>query len=191
MNPSDAEAAYRKAGLVRTQGTLFMLPPDPDTLVNAYTAPPRPKSRMSSGATALCKHFERGGASSERGVVHPFWPLPKGSNDNKNRLAAEILQEMLQDANWRNVMMLHQGVAVYEIRNIRGYGMRWTLQVEQQSPSPEVQTSQKNGSQEAQMDVSNSEGDWYVTKTIFRGFLEPIEGLDHELPVVVTSTSTD
>lgn len=43
MNPSDAEAAYRKAGLVRTQGTLFMLPPDPDTLVNAYTAPPRPK----------------------------------------------------------------------------------------------------------------------------------------------------
>lgn len=191
VDASKAETDYRRAGLVRTQGTLFMLPPDLDTLVNAYTAPPRPKSLMSSGATALCKHFERGGASSERGVAHPFWPLPKGSNHNKNQLAAEILKNMLKDASWRNVMMLHQGVAVYEIRNSRGYGMRWTLQVEQQSQSPELQTSQENGSREANTDASSSDGDWHVTKTTFRGFLEPIEGLDHELPAAVTKTSPD
>lgn len=164
-----------------------MLPPDLDTLINAYTAPPRPKSLMSSGATALCKHFERGGASSERGIAHPFWPLPTGSNHNKNSLAAGILERMLEDASWKNVMMLHQGVAVYEIRNSLGYGMRWTLQVEQHGQPSEFRSLQQpshSSDDQTQSDLQQEESDWQVIKTTFRGFLEPIEGLDHELPTV-------
>lgn len=192
QSPSEAETAYRNAGLVRTQGTLFMLPPGLDTLISAYTAPPRPKSLMSSGATALCKHFERGGASSERGVAHPFWPLPKGSNNNKNQLAARILEKMLDGASWRNMMMLHQGVAVYEIRNNLGYGMRWTLQIEQQGQSSEadaIQIVNQGNDIQANLDKTSKDGNWRVMKTTFRGFLEPIEGMNHELPASVATSA--
>lgn len=190
---SEAEKTYKDAGLVKTKGTLYMLPPDADTLINAYTAPPRSKSRMSSGATALCKHFERGGSSSERGVAHPFWPLPKGSNDNKNQSAMQILQTMLADASWRNVMMLHQGAAVYEIRNSLGYGMRWTLEVEKKNQSHEVkapETYDAGLEKQINEDGPDNNHQWRVTKTTFRGFLEPIEGMDHELPAASRGDST-
>jgi len=52
--PSPEETAYRNAGLVRTQGTVFLLPPDRQRLVESFNAPPRPKTRMSAGAVALC-----------------------------------------------------------------------------------------------------------------------------------------
>lgn len=185
-SPSEAERIYKDAGLVKTKGTLFMLPPDTDTLTNAYKAPPRPKTRMSSGATALCKHFERGGSSSERGIAHPFWPLPKGSNENKNQAALRIVQQMINDARWRNMMMLHQGVAVYEVRNSLGYGMRWTLDVEKQTSSDKVKISPDDGVEvETQTKPNDASDDsqWRITRTTFRGFLEPIEGMNHELPV--------
>ncbi|KAJ9660294.1 hypothetical protein H2198_002602 [Neophaeococcomyces mojaviensis] len=174
--PSKAEEAYRLAGLVRTQGTLFLLPPDQSVLAEVFNAPPRPKTRMSSGAVALCKHFERGDASSEHGKAHPFWPLPKGSNDKKTQTAAEVLDQMMRDAQWKNMMMLHRGVAVYEIRNGLGYGMRWTLELDEDTPS----TKSSNVLQDEGTDDTLRQ--WQIRKTLFRGFLEPIIGLDHELP---------
>lgn len=63
--PSPEETAYRQAGLVRTQGTVFLLPPDRQALVESFNAPPRPKTRMSAGAVALCSkclslfHFDK------------------------------------------------------------------------------------------------------------------------------------
>jgi hypothetical protein len=117
---------------------------------------------MSSGAVALCKHFERGGYSADASKgreLHPFWKLPVGSNENKSAIAEEILEDMLREAVWRNVVWLHEGVAVYEARNARGYGMRWTLDV----------------------DGSADGEEWKISRTTFRGFLEPIEGLHHEL----------
>ena len=90
--PSPAELAYRDAGLVKTKGTVYMTPPPQGTLRDTFNAPPRPKSRMSSGANALCKHFERGEASSERGMADPFWTLRSGSNDNKSAIASAILE---------------------------------------------------------------------------------------------------
>ncbi|RMZ77176.1 hypothetical protein DV737_g4482, partial [Chaetothyriales sp. CBS 132003] len=135
------------------------------------------ESRLSSGAKALCKHFERGGASSEHGVAHPFWTLPTGSNDNKTAIASAILDQMLlpnsDGAVWRNVMMLHSCVAVYEIRNRLGYGMRWTLQLgriqqgSEQTDGPAL--TKTNG---------HDQEDWFIKSVAFRGFVEPIEGID-------------
>ena len=119
-------------------------------------------------------------------------------------MAAGVLEKMLGEARWRNVMMLHQGVAVYEVRNGRGYGMRWTLELEDNrqatarlSTSDDVQdgedvegrreevSSTPNETDnavnvETTSDEHNAEG-WIIKKTTFRGFLEPIAEMDHEL----------
>lgn len=185
-HPTPAETLYRTSSLVRTKGTVFLLPPPNITLREAYNSPPRPQTRMSAGAVALCKHFERGGASSEHGRAHPFWTLPRGSNEEKTRVAEEILERMLREARWRNVMMLHEGVAVYEIRNGRGYGMRWTLEVEtvggrgeQRSGEDDelIRDNNENGNDETDVNF----GELRTKRTTFRGLLEPIAGLDHEL----------
>ena len=171
--PSPFELVYRSAGLIKTKGTIYLLPPPRQTLVDTFNAPPRPKTRGSAGNVALCKHFERNGASSEHSKPHPFWTLPVGNDGNKNAIASRILEEMLDGAQWRNVMLLHRGVAVYEIRNGEGYGMRWTLDVE------EVE-GEKVGMEEDELDGSkrmkdeDAEKEWSIVKASFRGFLEPI-----------------
>jgi hypothetical protein len=213
---SPAELAYRNAGLLRTKGTIFMLPPCDEDLRTAFNAPPRPKTRMSSGAVALTKHFERNpvpeshprvhnksgtpvtankGASSGGqdtykagkrldGEGHPFWDLPTGSNENKTRMAETILNTMLQNVRWRNMMHLHEGVAVYEIRNARGFGMRWTLGLEHENGGDNAQDDAAvlTSGQPPPEDADNIMVGWKITKVTFRGFLEPIAGLDHELP---------
>jgi hypothetical protein len=185
-HPHPSETLYRSANLIKTKGTIFLLPPTPSTLRDSFNAPPRPYSRMSAGAVALCKHFERGGASSEHGRMHPFWKLPRGSNEEKNVVAGEILEEMLRDVRWRNVMMLHQGVAVYEVRNGRGWGMRWSLEVGRKSEKRGGEGgsgSVVDGQEERGEEEEVNEEEWKITKTTFRGFLEPIAGMDHELEV--------
>lgn len=183
-NPSAVETAYRQAGYKKTKGTLFLAPPPEESLREAFNAPPRPKTRMSSGAVALCKHFERGeSSSSEHGRLHPFWTLPVGSNEKKTETASQILEKMLVEAVWKNVMLLHHGVAVYEIRNSLGYGMRWTLELREAETADgqEVQSSPgRVGDGEASDDF---EKNWEVVRTTFRGFLEPILGMDHELAI--------
>ncbi|KIW65355.1 hypothetical protein PV04_07621 [Phialophora macrospora] len=187
-NPPEREKAYRVAGLVRTKGTLFLLPPPDSILRETFNAPPRPKTRMSSGAVALCKHFERGGASSEHGRAHPFWTLPTGSNENKTEVARQILEQMLAEAVWKNVMLLHHGLAVYEIRNAKGYGMRWTLDIKEKSCNnsidnvdDEVIVASTEDDEQHEVDKDDFEKDWEVTRTTFRGLLEPIAGMDHDL----------
>jgi hypothetical protein len=214
-NASPAELAYRNGGFMRTKGTIFMLPPCEEDLRTAFNAPPRPKTRMSSGAVALTKHFERnpapashprvqnvsstpaaadqgasnGGQDSYKagkrtgGEVHPFWELPTGSNENKSRMAEGILNTMLQNARWRNMMLLHEGAAVYEIRNARGFGMRWTLALNHDhgvAKAPDHTASDTSGEPDP-TDANGIMDGWTVTKVTFRGFLEPIAGLDHEL----------
>ncbi|KAL2419231.1 hypothetical protein ABEF95_004703 [Exophiala dermatitidis] len=182
-HPREVELKYRNAGLVRTQGTLFLLPPADDILRETYNAPPRPKTRMSSGAVALCKHFERGGASSEHGRPHPFWTKPVGSNENKTEIARGILEQMLSEAVWKNVMLLHHGVAVYEIRNSRGYGMRWTLDIDEDRGNWTDEEGDDGSTNSKSIPIKDDhEKNWIISKTTFRGFLEPIAGLDHELP---------
>ncbi|KAK8041617.1 hypothetical protein PG994_014624 [Apiospora phragmitis] len=188
--PSPEEMAYRKAGLVRTQGTVFLLPPDRAALVESFNAPPRPKSRMSAGAVALCKHFERGGASSEHGRPHPFWPWPKGSNEHKTELAAGVLDNVLGNVRWENVLMLHSYVAIYEVRNSRGFGLRWTLNLEGgTTPPSDLEPAAATTTAMTDDNVpSGADADQGPTPALrissvaFRGFVEPILNLDHELP---------
>ena len=127
---------------------------------------------MSAGAVALCKHFERGGASSEHGVAHPFWTLPTGSNANKDSIAKEILERMLKETIWSNVMLLHPGVGVYEVRNSGGFGIRWTLELEVDEDAKDVV---------GLGEIDGIEKKWVIKKVTFRGFVEPILGMDHEL----------
>ena len=181
--PSPAEAAYKAAGLVKTKGTVFLLPPDQELLVEAYNALPRPKSRLSAGAVALCKHFERGGASSEHGRPHPYWPLPKGSAAYLHEAAARTLEKMFETIIWRNMMMLHPGVAVHEIRNDLGYGMRWTVKIEQ-TDSADSSVDREIASGPINMAEPGGLleiGEYHLTDITFRGFLEPIEGMGLEL----------
>ncbi len=187
-DPPGRETAYHAAGLLRTKGTLFLLPPPDSVLRETYNAPPRPKTRMSSGAVALCKHFERGGASSERGLAHPFWTLPKGSNENKTEMASQILEQMLADTVWKNVMLLHTGLAVYEIRNAKGFGMRWTLDIKEKEDIGQIDGAAEgtdeafsNSARQHYEEKDDFEKDWDITRTTFRGFLEPIARMDHEL----------
>ncbi|CAJ2509670.1 Uu.00g146960.m01.CDS01 [Anthostomella pinea] len=181
-HPSAREAAYGAQGLLRTHGTIFTAPPPDQVLRESFNAPPRPKSRMSSGAIALCKHFERGGGSSEHGRPHPFWTLPRGSNEAKTAMAAEALERMLGEAVWRNVMLLHAGVAVYEIRNPRGWGMLWTLEVEARRRRGRGHRGDIGGGERERDGDDDAVRDWVIRKTAFRGFVEPIEEMDHEIP---------
>ena len=102
-------------------------------------------------------------------------------NAEKDRVAEGVVDAVLGEAVWRNVVWLHRGEAVYEIRCGRGWGVRWTLELEEEGGG---------GREEGAMDGENGkEGEgaaadnrsWRIRKTTFRGFLEPIEGLDHEL----------
>ena len=179
--PSAAEKLYHEAGLQRTQGTVFLLPPSDEVLIETFKSPPRAKTRMSSGAVALCKHFERGGASSQHKIPHPFWPLPIGSNENKSQLAEQTLHQMLTSCVWKNMMLLHPGVGVYEIRNQLGYGMRWTVELTDISGDNTTIPNDKVDS-----DLSVQDRDWVIGEVTFRGFVEPIIGLDHELLVPVS-----
>ena len=110
-----------------------------------------------------------------------------GSNENKSSIAEAILEEMLSSAVWRNVIWLHEGVAVYEIRNVRGYGMRWTLDVYNEA------TARRPGSEEKEADdrkgldhelETTVRKDWKISKTtVAEAFSNLYEGLceDHEL----------
>jgi hypothetical protein len=168
---------------MNTKGTIYLLPPSTETLEAAYRAPPRPRSEMSSGAIALCKHFERGGASSEHGRPHPFWTLPVGSNQKKDAIANVHLEAMMDSVEWKNVMLLHRGVAVYEIRNKLGFGMRWTLDVKESKHGTDLEqpVTVKVGEVD-DTDPTDKKKTYNIKKTTFRGFVEPVIGLDHELP---------
>jgi hypothetical protein len=168
---------------MNTKGTIYLLPPSIETLEAAYRAPPRTRSEMSSGAIALCKHFERGGASSEHGRPHPFWTLPAGSNQKKDEIANAHLEAMMYSVEWKNVMLLHRGVAVYEIRNKLGFGMRWTLDVEESKNGTTLgQPATVKEGEVDDTDPTDKRKTYIINKTKFRGFVEPVIDLDHELP---------
>lgn len=124
-------------------------------------------------------------------------------NEEKDRMAERVMERVLGEGVWRNVVWLHQGVAVYEVREGRGWGMRWTLDLEegeQEGDRGEVNGGGGSGEQGRETGTAvgvSGEGEeatatatvtaarekqWRITKTTFRGFLEPIERLDHELP---------
>ena len=80
-------------------------------------------------------------------------------------------------------MLLHPGVAVYEIRNSRGYGMRWTLELENEIGSLGAQkVKDQTLIQSSNLASTVAELEPTIKEIYFRGFLEPIIGMGSELP---------
>ena len=118
-SPSPVEEQYRDAGLQRTTGTQFLMPPCDSDLIDAFSRKHK-GTQMTVGSRALCKHHVRL-------KDHPFWTTPSGSPSAKNEAAYSCLLKIMMDAVWKNVHMLTRTDLVYEIRNSQGYGVRWTL----------------------------------------------------------------
>jgi hypothetical protein len=103
----------------RTVGTELLPPPSPVALCRSFLAPHSGTSRLSVGARALHKHWQR----SES---HVWGAGIRGNDQAKNARAAEVLARLLHEACWINI---HSGVGdhepVFEIRQRDGFGARW------------------------------------------------------------------
>ena len=103
----------------RTVGTELLPPPSPVALCRSFLAPHSGTSRLSVGARALHKHWQR----SES---HVWGAGIRGNDQAKNARAAEVLARLLHEASWINI---HSGVGdhepVFEIRQRDGFGARW------------------------------------------------------------------
>lgn len=103
----------------RTVGTELLPPPSPVALCRSFLAPHSGTSRLSVGARALHKHWQR----SES---HVWGAGIRGNDQAKNARAAEVLARLLHEAVWINI---HSGVGdhepVFEIRQRDGFGARW------------------------------------------------------------------
>ncbi|XP_047977022.1 uncharacterized protein LOC125219167 [Salvia hispanica] len=110
-------------GFVETVGSNpELLPPAPSTLLSTFLSPHNPDvkgSILTNGARALAKHVNR---SSEG-----YWGLLHGSDEDKNRHAAEIISRLLAECSWMNMHIVRPHGTVFEIRNDRGYGARWSV----------------------------------------------------------------
>lgn len=118
------------------------------------------RARLSHGARALCKHFERRVSDAE----HPYWRVPTGTEVEKNAKALLHLDEMLAEATWRNIYRLHADVLIYEVRNPARYGMRWTIHL---NPKEDCDPNLKS------LDPHLLEDNFAGYTLSFRGFLEP------------------
>lgn len=110
---------YKKAGYTKTRGTVVMSPPSNEYLRQAFFEPHK-GTVLTVGARALCKHHARR-------TDHPFWKMPAGRPDDKNLIAAEHLEDILNKSTWKNIFRLHSDVIILEMRVDEGYGMRWRI----------------------------------------------------------------
>ncbi|KAL1191177.1 hypothetical protein V5N11_014241 [Cardamine amara subsp. amara] len=109
-------------GLSHTTGSIFdALPPPKSVLLSSFILPYNPKikgCRLSHGARALAKHVDR---SSDG-----FWGVLDGTDWDKNRLAAEIINGFVDHSCWMNIHIVPPHGEVFEIRVAQGYGARWS-----------------------------------------------------------------
>lgn len=110
-------------GLRKTVGTeKFYLPPSRNALLEAAFKACRPNAKpphLSLAAKARSKHAHRGKDN--------FFGIVTGSIAKKNKDAEVIVHEMLKDAVWINIHIFGGAESpVIEVRNIQGYGARWS-----------------------------------------------------------------
>ncbi|XP_048138730.1 uncharacterized protein LOC115745270 isoform X2 [Rhodamnia argentea] len=147
-----SKGVQKLLGLVHTAGTVpESLPPPRSALLSAFQLPYNPNvkgSTLTDGARALAKHVNR---SSDK-----YWGNFKGSGENlglllvlycclidlfhssyndiflansdscKNELAKDVISRLVATCQWQN---LHAGPphgVVFEIRDVSGYGARWS-----------------------------------------------------------------
>jgi hypothetical protein len=64
---------------------------------------------------------------SDRTSDKEFWGLCTGSEIERNNKANEIFNRILDECVWINIHCLQHSNKVLEIRNNKGYGIRWNL----------------------------------------------------------------
>ncbi|KAJ3066486.1 hypothetical protein HDU98_010181 [Podochytrium sp. JEL0797] len=140
-DPTPAEQQYRSFGFIRTTASVFPLQMLEDFcsgdlsrgLQAAFEAPHSAAAgaRLTVGARALCKHYER-----RTMETHPFWKQPTGPEAKKNAIAKAHLDDLMavfgstdELVCWKNIHNIHpNNTTIIEVRNTENYyGMRWTV----------------------------------------------------------------
>ncbi|KAI3840254.1 hypothetical protein MKX03_021669 [Papaver bracteatum] len=73
---------------------------------------------MTEGARALAKHVHRGG--------NKWWGNFAGIDINKNKIALEVINQLISNCRWINIHIVPPYDGVLEIRVAEGYGARWS-----------------------------------------------------------------
>ena len=106
-------------GIRKTIGSINnYIPLDKNILINKFKELNNPKSILTVGAKALCKH-------SHRSVTDPFWPGQGGKEKDKNENAEKMLTLFLKECVWINIHLLPHQLVIIELRIDKGYGIRW------------------------------------------------------------------
>ncbi|XP_026443740.1 uncharacterized protein LOC113343847 isoform X1 [Papaver somniferum] len=109
-------------GLMHTTGTIAdALPPPRSALLSSFLTPQNPHikgSTMTEGARALAKHVNRGG--------NKWWGSLVGNDINKNKIALEVINQLISNCRWINIHIVPPYDGVLEIRVAEGYGARWS-----------------------------------------------------------------
>ena len=108
-------------GIRKTAGSIDnFIPLDKNILINKFKELNNPKSKLTVGAKALCKH-------SHRSITDPFWPGQGGKEKDKNDNAEKMLHLFLNECVWINIHLLPHQLVIIELRNDKGYGIRWQV----------------------------------------------------------------
>ncbi|XP_059300169.1 uncharacterized protein LOC132052583 isoform X2 [Lycium ferocissimum] len=112
----------RLLGFVCTVGTVSeALPPPASTLISSFLLPHNPNAKgctLTDGARALSKHVNRSSDS--------YWGSFSGSDSDKNRVALDVISDLITHCCWMNVHIVPPHGVVFEIRVANGYGARWS-----------------------------------------------------------------
>ena len=108
-------------GIRRTKGSIDnYIPLDKNILIGKFKELNNPKSKLTVGAKALCKH-------SHRSVTESFWPGQGGKEVEKNENAEKMLNLFLEECVWINMHLLPHNLIIIELRIDKGYGIRWQV----------------------------------------------------------------
>ena len=106
-------------GVRKTTGSIdYYIPLDKTLMISKFKELNNPKSKLTVGAKALCKH-------SHRSVTDPFWPGQDGKEKDKNDKAEKMLYLFLENCVWINIHLLPHQLVIIELRIDKGYGIRW------------------------------------------------------------------
>ncbi|KAG0490504.1 hypothetical protein HPP92_007367 [Vanilla planifolia] len=110
-------------GMMHSTGTIpeALSPPRTALLLSSMKLhrPDIDGSSLTDAARSLAKHSHRNRDG--------WWGSFCGSDSEKNRLALEHVQQMLNDCCWMNIYMVQPHGVVFEVRLRLGFGARWSM----------------------------------------------------------------
>ncbi|PRP78510.1 hypothetical protein PROFUN_13528 [Planoprotostelium fungivorum] len=108
-------------GVSHTTGSIDQLPPPIEQLISSFRRQHTLQSDnpLTVGARALSKH-------ADRSKTDQFWGQHKGSAEEHNKRAEDILVRLFDRSLWFNLHKLPHDVTIFEMRSLDGYGARWS-----------------------------------------------------------------